>query len=70
MRPRCGIDFVNDFRGAIASQPDAVAIHPWPDGFQMSAVLTHDVETNPGFAMVDKLVALEEQFGCGPETQS
>ena len=56
-------DFVSDFRDALASEPDAVAIHPWPDGFQMSCVLTHDVETKEGLGLVDQLAAVEEEFG-------
>ena len=56
-------EFVSDFRDAQAAEPDAVAIHPWPDGFQMSSVLTHDVETKEGLALVDQLAAIEEQFG-------
>ncbi len=56
-------DFINDFRHALASEPDAEAIHPWPDGFQMSAVLTHDIETRVGFDLADKLADVEEQFG-------
>ncbi len=56
-------EFVKDFREAIESETDALAIHPWPDGFQMSAVLTHDVETKVGLALADKLAAIEEQFG-------
>ena len=56
-------EFVSDFNTALQSDPDAVAIHPWPDGFQMSACLTHDVETKVGVGLVDKLAALEEEFG-------
>ncbi len=55
--------FVEDFRAAVKREPDRVVIHPWPDGFQTAVVLTHDVETNVGMGLVDKLAALEEQYG-------
>jgi peptidoglycan/xylan/chitin deacetylase (PgdA/CDA1 family) len=56
-------EFVKDFREAIDSEPNAVAIHPWPDGYQMSAVLTHDVETKAGLALINELATIEEQHG-------
>lgn len=56
-------DFEDDFQEAVQSSPDTLAIHPWPDGFQVAAALTHDVETKVGVALVDKLAALEEQYG-------
>ena len=55
--------FVAEFQAALESEPHAVAIHPWPDGQQMSAVLTHDVETSIGVGLVDRLAALEEKHG-------
>lgn len=56
-------DFAADFRAASQSNRSALVIHPWPDGFRMSAVLTHDVETKIGVGLVDKLAALEEEHG-------
>ena len=41
----------------------APLIHPWPDGFSHSAIVTHDVETREGVARVDRLASLEEQHG-------
>lgn len=55
--------FIRDFDKSLRREPDAVAIHPWPDGFAMSSVLTHDIETKDGLALADKLAALEEGFG-------
>ncbi|MEM8735457.1 MAG: hypothetical protein AAGG44_14585, partial [Planctomycetota bacterium] len=52
------------FRAGIANQrPDRVLIHPWPDGQQMSAVLTHDVETKAGLDKVFELADVEESLG-------
>ena len=48
-------EFVEAFKAAVQSEPNAVAIHPWPDGFQMSVVLTHDVETSIGVGLVDQV---------------
>lgn len=56
------ITFLRDLDEALRSDPDAVGIHPWPDGFEMSAVLTHDVETKDGLALADRLAKIEEQF--------
>jgi peptidoglycan/xylan/chitin deacetylase (PgdA/CDA1 family) len=55
--------FVDDLQAAVERERDRVAIHPWPDGFQMAAALTHDVETKLGMDLVDKLAALEERCG-------
>lgn len=55
--------FVEDFRAAVEREPGRVAIHPWPDGFQLAVVLTHDVETKAGMKSVDQLARLEEQYG-------
>ncbi len=55
--------FVADLRAAAATEPTAAVLHPWPDGHHMSAVLTHDVETQSGVALVDKIASLEEQHG-------
>ncbi|SMP68471.1 Polysaccharide deacetylase [Neorhodopirellula lusitana] len=55
--------FFNDFRNAVETERKSVVIHPWPDGYEMSAVLTHDVETQEGMDSIDKLAALEEEYG-------
>lgn len=55
--------FIHDFQSAIAREPDRLVIHPWPDGFRVTAALTHDVETKAGMELVDRLAALEEQYG-------
>ena len=57
------IKFVDRFLDAACLEPRSLAIHPWPDGHQMSMVLTHDVETKAGVAMVDRLAAMEEEYG-------
>lgn len=56
-------EFLDALGRAIAADPDAAVIHPWPDGFHMASVLTHDIETRIGFELTDKLAAIEEQFG-------
>lgn len=56
-------DFVEQFRNAIESDSNDLAIHPWPDQHQMSVVLTHDVESQYGLGLVEKLASLEEQYG-------
>lgn len=56
-------EFVADLRRAIDLEPDTRVIHPWPDGFAMASVLTHDVETAEGAARVDRLAVVEEQNG-------
>ncbi|TWU34949.1 polysaccharide deacetylase family protein [Novipirellula artificiosorum] len=56
-------EFLDDFRAAIATEPDGGVIHPWPDGFRMAAAMTHDVETKQGMAKVDRLAAMEEKVG-------
>ena len=56
-------EFVRDLRKALVADADAVAVHPWPDGYQISCVLTHDVETKMGLELVDQLATVEEQFG-------
>ncbi len=56
-------EFVDAFRQVVLNSTDHDVIHPWPDDYQMSAVLTHDVETKVGVALVDKLAALEEKHG-------
>jgi len=55
--------FLEDFRTAVESERERVEIHPWPDGYETAAALTHDVETKAGLELIDKLAALEEQFG-------
>ncbi len=41
----------------------APLIHLWPDGFNHSAIVTHDIETREGVTRVDRLASLEEQYG-------
>lgn len=57
------IQFVEAFRQAVLNSDVQQVIHPWPDDYQMSAVLTHDVETKMGVALVDRLGAIEEKYG-------
>ncbi len=57
------IQFVEAFRQAVLNSDVQQVIHPWPDDYQMSAVLTHDVETKMGVALVDRLAAIEEKYG-------
>ena len=38
-------------------------IHPWPNGFEFSLVLTHDVETAEGLRHVGRIADLEEGLG-------
>jgi peptidoglycan/xylan/chitin deacetylase (PgdA/CDA1 family) len=56
-------DFVSDFRAAVDRDPTRLAIHPWPDSFQMAVVLTHDVETAAGMELVNDLAKIEERLG-------
>lgn len=56
-------EFVQSFRDAIQKSTTHQVIHPWPDDYQMSVVLTHDVETEQGVRLVSNLAALEEKYG-------
>lgn len=56
-------EFVQAFRAAIETAPSHQAIHPWPDDYQISVSLTHDVETEQGVKLVNNLAALEEKYG-------
>lgn len=47
----------------IASTPNQKVIHPWPDGFRVATVLTHDVETRTGAQLAPALAKLEEEYG-------
>jgi peptidoglycan/xylan/chitin deacetylase (PgdA/CDA1 family) len=38
-------------------------IHPWPDGCRYAVCLTHDIESSQGLRRVDKIAAIEEEFG-------
>src|SRR5690606_5714718 len=38
-------------------------IHPWPDGFQHAAIVTHDIETREGVQRIERLASLEEKLG-------
>lgn len=42
---------------------DRQVVHPWPDQYDMAAVLTHDVETEEGVQFVPELAKLEEEYG-------
>ena len=55
--------FLTDFRAAVEKNPDQQVIHPWPDGFKIATSLTHDVETQYGFGMIDQLAKLGEKYG-------
>ncbi len=55
--------FVADMRRVLESEADRLVVHPWPDGFALASVLTHDVETKEGVASVNRLAALEEKHG-------
>lgn len=56
-------EFTQALRNAIASEPEAAIIHPWPKPWKMCVSLTHDVETIDGLRRVDRLARLEESFG-------
>lgn len=56
-------EFEQRLRGLLTTCPDRQVIHPWPDGFEMCAVLTHDVETEEGAGRVLEIAQLEEEFG-------
>jgi peptidoglycan/xylan/chitin deacetylase (PgdA/CDA1 family) len=56
-------EFVQSFRDAIQKSTAYHAIHPWPDDYQLSVSLTHDVETEQGVKLVSNLAALEEKYG-------
>ncbi len=45
-------EFLNAFRVAIEKSNSHEVIHPWPDEYQFSVVLTHDVETEEGVKLV------------------
>ncbi|MEM9643396.1 MAG: hypothetical protein AAF989_00270 [Planctomycetota bacterium] len=55
--------FVHELRSVVEQGPHTPVIHPWPDGFQLATVLTHDVETKDGVALVDELARAEESLG-------
>ncbi|MGI9470755.1 MAG: hypothetical protein ACR2NZ_04430 [Rubripirellula sp.] len=56
-------EFLRDWKTAVLAESDQPLIHPWPDGNDISICLTHDVETQAGHALVDRLAALEESMG-------
>ncbi|QDS87889.1 hypothetical protein EC9_20720 [Rosistilla ulvae] len=59
--------FIHDWRQAVvqtlASTPNQRTLHPWPDGFRVGTVLTHDVETRVGAKLAPALASLEEEYG-------
>jgi len=56
-------EFSRDFHWTTSLDPDLQVIHPWPDGHPMATCLTHDVETQTGVGLVDRLATLEESLG-------
>ena len=56
-------DFTQAFHSTASRDPDQQVIHPWPDHNQMAVCLTHDVETQTGVGLVDRLAVLEETLG-------
>lgn len=56
-------DFSQALRATALRNPDQQVIHPWPDNHRMAACLTHDVETQSGVGLVDRLARLEESLG-------
>lgn len=38
-------------------------VHPWPEGRSFAVVLTHDLETQDGCAVIPKLAEMEEELG-------
>jgi hypothetical protein len=60
------VDFVHDTLARLmrARGVDAVPfVHFWPNGHRWALVLTHDVETATGQALVPALAKIEEQLG-------
>jgi peptidoglycan/xylan/chitin deacetylase (PgdA/CDA1 family) len=55
--------FTQDLRSAASQNHDQPLIHPWPDNHEMAVCLTHDVETQTGVGLVDRLAKLEESLG-------
>ncbi len=59
-------DFLQRFAAALRMECDSShhhVVHPWPDGCEHAAILTHDIESREGLPRVDKLAQLEEQYG-------
>ncbi|WP_417747898.1 hypothetical protein [Rosistilla oblonga] len=60
-------EFISDWQRAVshdvATTPNHRTLHPWPDGFEVATVLTHDVETRAGVKLVSALASLEEEYG-------
>jgi hypothetical protein len=55
--------FTQDLRSAASQNHDQPLIHPWSDNHEMAVCLTHDVETQTGVGLVDRLAKLEESLG-------
>ena len=56
--------FVEEFKSELQEHNrETLVLHPWPDGFDMAAVLTHDVETKEGMARVLQLAEIEAEYG-------
>jgi len=56
-------EFSQALRASASRDPDKQVIHPWPDKHQMAICLTHDVETQTGVGLVNRLAELEESLG-------
>lgn len=59
--------FFQEFTSAIEQDLNddlgAEIVHPWPKPFRICVSLTHDVETDVGAKLVDRLAKLEESYG-------
>lgn len=56
-------EFSQALRAAAWQDSERQVIHPWPDSHSMAICLTHDVETETGVGLVDRLARLEESLG-------
>jgi peptidoglycan/xylan/chitin deacetylase (PgdA/CDA1 family) len=56
--------FANELRQTLTAEIlNEQVLYPWPREFQVTSVLTHDVETEEGVRLVLGLASLEEEFG-------
>ncbi|QDV67789.1 hypothetical protein Poly24_14930 [Rosistilla carotiformis] len=56
--------FLRDWQQACQANVESTkTLHPWPDGFRVAMVLTHDVETRVGARLAPALASLEEEYG-------
>lgn len=56
-------EFERRFRAVLEQAPDVQLPHLWPDGYRMSCVLTHDVETSEGVDLIPAVAEVEEELG-------